>query len=212
MKRSIVRACGVAVVLATALAANAVAKQHDYPPGCLKGGLPRANLLVANKTSHLVYINIENADVGSVPPNSTRTWTYSLHPGRNTIRYGAQRGTNRHFYLLVTNNGSATCRTTRTINYTDEDQDRRERINLPHMRGAAVDWCASWATNCGKGGADQFCQLKGFAGASDWTMYRPGKTWVIGSNRHCTGPNCQGFRYVTCRGEQRAPRTRPRRD
>lgn len=212
MKRSILRWCALASVLGASLAGNAFAAKHNYPPGCIKNNVPRANLLVANKTSHLVYINVENVDIGSVPPNSTRSWSYMLPAGPVIIRYGASRGTNRSMKMLVANRGAETCRTTRTINYTDEDQDRRERINLPHLRGAAVDWCATWATNCGKGGADLFCQMKGFASASDWAMYRPGKTWVIGSNRHCTGPNCQGFRYVTCRGEMKRPHTRPPRD
>lgn len=211
MRRSMLGAFGTAAVLVAALATDAFANEHNFPPGCVQHGVPRANLMVVNKTSHLVYLNINGADVGSVPANSTRSWTYSLPAGPNDIRYGANRGTNRYFKVLVANRGAQTCRTTRTLTYNEEDQDRRERINHPTVQGAAVDWCATWATNCGQGGADLYCARRGFSGASDWAVFRPGKTWVLGSNRHCTGQNCQGFRYVTCRGDQRSPRTRPPR-
>jgi hypothetical protein len=72
------------------------------------------------------------------------------------------------------------------------------RYDNPRMNGATVDWCASWATNCGWGGARQFCQMRGHPNAVSWNVYRAGRTWVIGSSRHCQGPECQGFSQVTC--------------
>jgi hypothetical protein len=73
------------------------------------------------------------------------------------------------------------------------------RFNNPNVNGATVDWCSTWATNCGWGGAHQYCQRQGFARAQSWNVYRPGRTWVIGSSQFCDGPVCQGFSQVTCR-------------
>jgi hypothetical protein len=72
------------------------------------------------------------------------------------------------------------------------------RYNFPQQNGAIVDWCATWAANCGTGGANQFCQQRGHPGARNYTVYRPGRTWVIGSGTYCNGPACQGFSQVTC--------------
>ncbi len=73
------------------------------------------------------------------------------------------------------------------------------RFNNPRMQGATVDWCSTWATNCGWGGANQFCQSRGYSRALNWNTFRPGRTWVMGSNTHCNGGVCVGFSHVTCR-------------
>lgn len=73
------------------------------------------------------------------------------------------------------------------------------RINNPRWRGAIVDHCSTWARNCGRGGADRYCRRRGFRSAVSWSTYRPGRTFVIGSNRYCNGSGCVGFRYVNCR-------------
>jgi len=75
---------------------------------------------------------------------------------------------------------------------------QRVRINHPRIQGAIVDWCASWATNCGAGGAHQYCRSIGYSSAADWSTFTPGRTWVMGSNRYCQAPNCAGFQHVTC--------------
>jgi hypothetical protein len=72
-------------------------------------------------------------------------------------------------------------------------------INNPTWSGAVVDHCRTWATNCGAGGANQYCRRRGFQSAVNWTTYRPGRTFVIGSNRYCNGGGCVGFRMVRCR-------------
>lgn len=201
MNLAIVRMCGVAAVLATAAAGNAFAAKHDYPPGCRdRNDQPRASLRIVNKTSHAVYVRVGSVDRGTVEANSARSFTWALSLGSNLVDYGRQRATNRSVTLTVINRGARTCREVRTLNYADETAGGKgERINSPTLQGAAVDWCASWAANCGKGGADQYCKSRGYASAADWSVFRPGKTWVIGSNRHCVSKNCQGFKHVTCR-------------
>ena len=73
-----------------------------------------------------------------------------------------------------------------------------QRFHNPQMNGAVVDWCSSWATNCGWGGAHQLCRQYGFTRATSWNTYHPGRTWVVGSSTYCNGPVCQGFSQVTC--------------
>ena len=74
----------------------------------------------------------------------------------------------------------------------------RSGFDFPRAGGAIVDWCASWANNCGGGGARQFCRSKGFDRALSWDIFHPGRTYVIGSNQYCDGEVCRGFRFVRC--------------
>jgi hypothetical protein len=71
-------------------------------------------------------------------------------------------------------------------------------FDSPVINGAVVDWCSTWATNCGAGGANLYCQMMGYSGAVNWTTNKPGKTWVVGSNQYCNGGFCVGFSHVTC--------------
>lgn len=74
----------------------------------------------------------------------------------------------------------------------------QRRFDWPTAAGANVDHCATWAHNCGRGGADNFCRTKGYRGALRWATHRPGHTYVIGSRRHCRGNFCIGFQFVVC--------------
>jgi hypothetical protein len=70
----------------------------------------------------------------------------------------------------------------------------------PTANGAPVDWCATYATNCGAGGAALFCQQHGFSSAISWKTFTPGQTYVLGSNQFCNGSFCTGFSFVRCGG------------
>ncbi len=73
------------------------------------------------------------------------------------------------------------------------------RFNFPTINGAIVDHCATWATDCGWGGANLFCRTQGYSQATSFERdYFPGRTWVIGSQQFCDGNFCQGFRSVDC--------------
>jgi hypothetical protein len=73
----------------------------------------------------------------------------------------------------------------------------------PAVNGIPVDWCATFATNCGQGGADQFCQSQGYARASGWTWAYVDQTYVIGSNQVCqVAGSCGALRDVTCAAGQ----------
>jgi hypothetical protein len=70
----------------------------------------------------------------------------------------------------------------------------------PMANGAPVDWCATYANNCGAGGATLFCQQHGFSAAVNWQTFMPGQTYVLGSNQFCNGNFCTGFSFVRCGG------------
>ncbi|OAN84515.1 hypothetical protein A8B78_06555 [Jannaschia sp. EhC01] len=72
-----------------------------------------------------------------------------------------------------------------------------QRFELPRVNGELVDWCVTWATNCGQGGADQFCRRQGFSHASHWERYPGQRTLVLGDNRICAS-GCDALRAVTC--------------
>jgi hypothetical protein len=78
--------------------------------------------------------------------------------------------------------------------------DVLRRFEPPTVQGLVVDQCESWSTNCGDGGAKAFCRLRGYARLGKWEHSKPGRTWVIGSARDCTGDFCTGYRFVECAG------------
>lgn len=86
-----------------------------------------------------------------------------------------------------------------TISMASAGRAQDVRFNYPRVNGSIADHCARWATDCGWGGANLFCRSRGYAKATNWSRYRPGRTWVIGSRRRCVGNFCTGFRHVTCR-------------
>jgi hypothetical protein len=77
-------------------------------------------------------------------------------------------------------------------------QYRRGVFEFPRAGDAIIDWCVFWARDCGWGGAHQFCRSNGFDHALTFDVFRPGRTYVIGSNKYCVGETCTGFRFVTC--------------
>ncbi len=72
------------------------------------------------------------------------------------------------------------------------------RFDNPTVQGIIVDTCVTWANDCGRGGATQFCRQQGFRSALSWSTFYPGRTYVIGSQQVCTGTNCGGFQSVVC--------------
>lgn len=114
-----------------------------------------------------------------------------VNPGR-TYNIGSQQvcegGNCVAFSQVVCSGGSTTGQT--------------QTFNTPQAGGAAVDQCETWATNCGQGGADQFCRTQGYSRAVGFTPYNPGRTYVIGSQQICEGGNCVGLAQVVCASEQ----------
>jgi len=72
----------------------------------------------------------------------------------------------------------------------------------PTINGYRLDWCYSWATNCGKGAADAFCRKMGFSYAEAWEidpdigLHSP--TYVISTGQICNQSFCDGFKWIKC--------------
>jgi hypothetical protein len=69
-----------------------------------------------------------------------------------------------------------------------------------HPKGNRLDWCATWASNCGQPAADEFCRREGFGGSIGYAQ-DPGVgfTHVLQDDRmFCWGQPCDGFRYIIC--------------
>jgi hypothetical protein len=76
-------------------------------------------------------------------------------------------------------------------------------VENPTMSGAALDYCLTWATDCGKPAADAYCRAAGYADATNFTP-RPHaqRTYVIGSGQVCNGDFCTGFASITCEAQR----------
>lgn len=78
----------------------------------------------------------------------------------------------------------------------------QSKYNEPTIGGWRLDWCRLWADQCGAPAANAYCQTKGyaktvgFALAKDIGTFAPTK--VIGTGQTCSGPNCDGFAWITC--------------
>ncbi len=69
----------------------------------------------------------------------------------------------------------------------------------PQTNGTYVDWCATFANNCGQGGADQFCRTQGYSRAASWSWGYVDRTWVIGSSQYCESRGqCGALKDVVC--------------
>jgi hypothetical protein len=75
----------------------------------------------------------------------------------------------------------------------------------PQINGVVVDHCLNWGTNCDQPAADQFCRMKGFAGATGYQTYPHAPTYVIGDRRMCENEYCVGFSQVSCLQTATAP-------
>jgi hypothetical protein len=82
--------------------------------------------------------------------------------------------------------------------YTDEDPEP-VRYNLPTAGKRRLDWCLTWATNCGKPAADFYCKAKGHAQAAGFKIDENiWKTRIMKTGQKCTEPECDGFKYIDC--------------
>jgi hypothetical protein len=69
----------------------------------------------------------------------------------------------------------------------------------PKVKGRRLDWCKSWATDCGEAAADAFCEYKGFDGSTSFEeAVDIGHTRVISTGQKCDDPSCDGFKKITC--------------
>jgi hypothetical protein len=78
-------------------------------------------------------------------------------------------------------------------------------FNKPRYNNDRLDWCLTWAANCGKPAAVTFCNRRRFTDALVFRAEVVGKsaqTRLLGSNEVCNGHDfCTAFAYITCTGE-----------
>ena len=80
---------------------------------------------------------------------------------------------------------------------------KQQVFNRPRIpQGIRVDWCRFVGTDCGEGAANAFCGMYGFQRALSFEIENDigasSPTYVIGSNKLCTGQTCDGFRFIVC--------------
>jgi hypothetical protein len=62
-----------------------------------------------------------------------------------------------------------------------------------------LDWCLTWASDCGKPAADYYCKTKGHAQATGFKIDENiWKTRILKTGQKCTDPECDGFKYIDC--------------
>jgi hypothetical protein len=84
---------------------------------------------------------------------------------------------------------------------TPDDGDDTESVtyNKPKAGGRRLDWCLTWATDCGKAAADFFCEKKGHDEAKAFKIAEDiGKTRILKTGQKCSEPGCDGFKFITC--------------
>lgn len=71
----------------------------------------------------------------------------------------------------------------------------------PSINGYRLDWCHTWAANCGEQAARAWCVSKGFNNAVDWRQdgVEGLVTMTIGDEKVCELPTkCYSFTQITC--------------
>ncbi len=82
---------------------------------------------------------------------------------------------------------------------TDVIQVDYDIYHAPREGGAPLDWCVSYAHDCGWPAANRFCHQMGFSRATAWRTYHPGETYVpAGYNHYCRGSQCKALSNVEC--------------
>ena len=76
------------------------------------------------------------------------------------------------------------------------------RYTNPMHEGHRLDWCLSWAAQCGEPAASAWCRSKKFAQANSWSKARDigatASTKVFQNGRICDKPFCDGFSEIVC--------------
>ena len=75
-----------------------------------------------------------------------------------------------------------------------------KQFDEPQYKKLALDWCKSWASDCGKPAADAYCVSQGYETASKYSKASDVgyPTRVISDNRICDEPGCDSFSVIIC--------------
>ena len=72
----------------------------------------------------------------------------------------------------------------------------------PMYNGLRLDWCYSWAAQCGAFAAKAYCVAHGYPHVNSFGKANNigtfTKTRVFATNQICSGPQCDGFTFIKC--------------
>lgn len=72
--------------------------------------------------------------------------------------------------------------------------------DYPAIEGYRLDWCFSWARDCGQRAANAFCHLNGHLNEAGFTIDpNIGLTKIITTGQVCNEQGCDGFKFIRCR-------------
>jgi hypothetical protein len=76
----------------------------------------------------------------------------------------------------------------------------QKKFIRPMIDGVRLDWCKSFAEECGKPAADAFCMKMGYEEAKSYggPDMAPNRTRCVGSREICNGSYCGGFHWIEC--------------
>jgi hypothetical protein len=82
----------------------------------------------------------------------------------------------------------------------DGGEEEVTTYKKPKYKGRRLDWCLSWAADCGKPAAQAYCEWKGDTEVVDFKIAENiGNTKIISSGQNCDMNDCDGFSYITCK-------------
>lgn len=93
---------------------------------------------------------------------------------------------------------------------SETTESKSQTFFEPKIAGYRLDWCLYHANQCGKPAADRFCRLQGFVSARTWqkatNISHATPTYILGDERVCKVPGCDGFILVACQTDFTPPR------
>ena len=73
------------------------------------------------------------------------------------------------------------------------------RIDNPKIDGIALDYCRSWAKDCGKPAATAYCKTRGYSKAVKFGVVKnKPPTRVIYGGKTCKNPECDRIGWLVC--------------
>jgi hypothetical protein len=89
--------------------------------------------------------------------------------------------------------------TCQKADYEEDDEADVKRYNNPMVGKRRLDWCLTWAKDCGKPAADYYCASEGHTKSTGFKIDEDiFKTRILKTGQKCTEPQCDGFEYIDC--------------
>jgi hypothetical protein len=73
-----------------------------------------------------------------------------------------------------------------------------KRFRPTYKGHSRLDWCYTWAKNCGQPVADKYCWIKGYEKAVRFEPAHASPTQLIEDGKVCNGGFYTSFKYIEC--------------